>query len=109
MKFFNINPYNYKKPYFSRFRKDSPARKLYGRGFVYHRYPFWTYTFGIKFRKTGLKILRLHTKNQKLWMFRLVFCVITIGYRNIMKTYLDKVQKIWRSKKSLLSLRRKEK
>ncbi len=93
--------------YFSKFIKNSPGFKLYGYGFVLN-HKNHTFIFGIKFKKRKLNFLRFHTKNQKLYMFRLGFCVITFGYRNTKKDFKSFAGKTWKSKKRFISLHSKE-
>jgi len=93
--------------YFSKFRKESPGYIQYGRGFVLN-HKNHTFIFGVKFKKRKPNFLRFHTKRQKLYMIRLGFCTINIGYRNAKKDYKNFAKKTWRRKKYFVSLRRKE-
>ena len=65
--------------YFSYFRKNSPGRKIYGFGFVFK---FKNHSFLIGTKK--------------------------IEYRSSKKDYKKLAKKIWKNKKSFLSLRNKD-
>ena len=83
--------------YFSWFKKDSPGRDLYGKGFVLN-YKHRTLVLGIKYKRTNFRISKLKTKNQKIYVIFAGICVIHITLRNIKKDMKQYARRIWRSR-----------
>tara|TARA_R110001592_G_scaffold72715_1_gene222232 strand:+ start:290 stop:523 length:234 start_codon:yes stop_codon:yes gene_type:complete len=76
--------------YLSYFRKYSPGRHKYGRGFVFN-YKTYTFILGIKFQ---IKRKKLFPKTQITWIYKNI---------NKEKLYKDFAKKVWRSKKKFVS------
>ena len=92
--------------YFSWFKKDSPGRDLYGKGFVLN-YKHRTFVFGIKGKRTNFRISKLKTKNQKTYIIFAGICIIHITIRNIKKDMKQYARRIWRSRTHFVSSRGK--
>jgi len=92
--------------YFSWFKKDSPGRDLYGKGFVLN-YKHRTFIFGIKGKRTNFRISKLKTKNQKTYIIFAGICIIHITIRNIKKDMKQYARRIWRSRTHFVSSRGK--
>mgnify|MGYP003667069106 FL=1 len=92
--------------YFSWFKKDSPGRDLYGKGFVLN-YKHRTFVFGIKGKRTNFRISKLKTKNQKTYVIFVGICIIHITIRNIKKDMKQYARRIWRSRTHFVSSRGK--
>lgn len=92
--------------YFSWFKKDSPGRDLYGKGFVLN-YKHRTFVFGIKGKQTNFRISKLKTKNQKTYIIFAGICIIHITIRNIKKDMKQYARRIWRSRTHFVSSRGK--
>lgn len=92
--------------YFSWFKKDSPGRDLYGKGFILN-YKHRTFVFGIKGKRTNFRISKLKTKNQKTYVIFAGICIIHITIRNIKKDMKQYARRIWRSRTHFVSSRGK--
>ena len=92
--------------YFSWFKKDSPGRDLYGKGFVLN-YKHRTFVFGVKGKRTNFRISKLKTKNQKTYVIFAGICIIHITIRNIKKDMKQYARRIWRSRTHFVSSRGK--
>jgi hypothetical protein len=92
--------------YFSWFKKDSPGRDLYGKGFVLN-YKHRTFVFGVKGKRTNFRISKLKTKNQKTYIIFAGICIIHITIRNIKKDMKQYARRIWRSRTHFVSSRGK--
>ena len=94
--------------YFMYFKKNSPGRDLYGRGFVLN-YKHRTFVLGIKYKRTNFRISKLKTKNQKTYVIFAGICIIHITIRNIKKDFKQYARKIWKSRAHFVSLQGKGK
>ena len=88
--------------YFMYFKKNSPGRDLYGRGFVLN-YKHRTFIFGIKCKRTNFRISKLKTKNQKTYVIFVGICIIHITLRNIKKDFKQYARRIWKSRSHFVS------
>jgi len=88
--------------YFKRFKKNSPGRDLYGRGFAFN-HKHRTFILGIKYLRTRFTITKIKTKNQRTYIIYMGVCVIHITIRNIKKDMKQYARRIWKSRTHFVS------